>query len=143
MARATSDGRPGDAVTLGCSGAAFFVVVVLVPVLVELPDGVVVVDVSAAGLFPGAELLPLSLPFVTTNVATRSRAPSAAMIAGRGSSIRGELGTSRVVRSLPTAYSARKPGCLSRRVTLGQQARQQFGRRLSCPAREHPCRSIG
>jgi hypothetical protein len=76
---------------LGFAGAAVVAVgVVLVPVSVD------------AGAFDdGAEtVLALSPAFVTTNVTARISAPRAAMMAGRGSSIRGALGTVQVERSV-------------------------------------------
>jgi hypothetical protein len=60
---------------------------------------------------------------VITNVITRMSAPSAAMIAGRGSSIRGALGTGQSYADNPlTAYSARRPRCLSGRVPAWSEA---------------------
>ena len=72
------------------------VVVVPVPVVVVdvLDVDVVAVVVELALDEDGAGVLvPASLPLVTTNVTARIRAPMAAMIAGRGSSIRGAFGT--------------------------------------------------
>jgi hypothetical protein len=52
------------------------------------------VEVDAGVVDEGAEtVLALSPALVTTNVMARINAPRAAMMAGRGSSIRGALGT--------------------------------------------------
>ena len=73
---------------------AVVVVVADVDVLVEL-----VVVVPAGGVV--VETLPLLSPgFVTRNVTARTRTPNAAMIAGRGRSIRVAVGTIWVERSL-------------------------------------------
>jgi hypothetical protein len=62
--------------------------------------GVVVVLVAAGLLDEGAEIAPPGSPaLVTRNVTARINAPRAAMIAGRGSSIRGALGTVGIERS--------------------------------------------
>jgi hypothetical protein len=84
------------------AGAAVGVVVVplvLVPVVVpvSVPDVVVWAGVDVAG---AAALPPVSSPaLVTKNVIARTRTPNAAMIAGRGSSIREAVGTVWVKRS--------------------------------------------
>jgi hypothetical protein len=79
----------------GCGFAGVDVVGVGV-VLVVLVD----VAVDAGVLDEGAEIvLALSPALVTTNVMARINAPRAAMMAGRGSSIRGALGTVQVERS--------------------------------------------
>ena len=92
-ARAIGAGRPGLATRAGTFGfdgvgvVAFDVVVAPVPV-------------EAGVLDEGAEIvLALSPALVTTNVMARINAPRAAMMAGRGSSIRGALGTVQVERS--------------------------------------------
>ena len=65
---------------------------VVVPVFVPVFAGVVVV--AAAPDDEGAETEPaLSPALVMKNVAARTNTPRAAMMAGRGSSIRGALGT--------------------------------------------------
>jgi hypothetical protein len=70
------------------AGVAVVVVPVLVvPVLVvvPVPVAVVLVDAEVEG---AAALSALSPAFVTRNVIARTRMPKAAMIAGRGRSIR-------------------------------------------------------
>src|SRR3981189_127276 len=54
-----------------------------------------VLDEEGTGIAP-----PVSPALVTTNVTARINAPRAAMIAGRGSSIRGALGTVGIERRL-------------------------------------------
>jgi hypothetical protein len=78
---------------LGFAGVGVVAVCVAVVDVVEVP-------VDAGAFDEGAEtVLALSPALVTTNVMARISTPRAAMIAGRGSSIRGALGTVEVVRS--------------------------------------------
>jgi hypothetical protein len=77
-------------------GFAGVVVVAVGVVLVAAVE----VSVDAGALDGGAETpLALSPALVTRNVTARTNAPRAAMMAGRGSSIRGALGTVEVERS--------------------------------------------
>jgi hypothetical protein len=78
---------------LGLAGLAGVVLAGVVEVEVA---GVVADDEGAEGT---ETLPPVSPAFVTANVAARINAPRAAMMAGRGSSIRGALGTVRVEHS--------------------------------------------
>jgi hypothetical protein len=74
------------------------VVVVVVAVVEVLVPVAVVVVVCAGGV--DVETLPLSSPgFVMRNVTARTSTPKAAMIAGRGRSIRVAVGTVWVERS--------------------------------------------
>src|SRR4051794_32170578 len=79
-------GRPCPAWAGGWAGFLGFAVVVVVGWVVVA----VFVDVLAGA---GEEVLVVVLLWVTTKATARISAPRAAMIAGRGSSIRGALGT--------------------------------------------------
>jgi len=125
-ARATDEGRPGPGCSAGTAGfGGFFVVVVVV--------GVVVVDVVVELLLVEDDEdvpVPVVLPWVTTNVTARMSAPRAAMIAGRGSSMRGALGTVRSSRGL-NAFSARRTPSLRGSVAARVEACHQSGLLLS------------
>jgi hypothetical protein len=78
---------------LGFAGVAVVAVCVAGVADVEVP-------LDAGAFDEGAEtVFALSPALVTTNVMARMSTPRAAMMAGRGSSIRGALGTVQVERS--------------------------------------------
>jgi len=81
---------------VGCFGLAGVVVLdVAVDVVVPVVPACVVVAAAGAGV----DTLALSPAFVTRKVTARTRTPKAAMIAGRGRSIRVAVGTVWVERS--------------------------------------------